>query len=278
MESRQRHTRNHPCAVCGGCDADPRGEGRRCYGFTSEGWCQCTRTEHAGTLPLHPNSGTYAHRLEGTCKCGTEHGMALEPVINVPGTGTTRTPRRQTYTPPEGVVDRYHVYVNANGRPVHRTVRYRDPKDFRQERYQGGEWKPGLQNVQRVLYRLPQLLAADPEERVFLVEGERDADRLAALGLIATTNCNGAKGWQRTYVEMLQGRHVVILQDNDEAGERRSKTLLSHLQGCASCEVVVFPNLPRGGDISDWLDAGGSMDHVLTTLGYTSNHALKRGA
>ena len=39
-----------------------------------------------------------------------------------------------------------------------------------------GEWIKNLEGVRRVLYRLPELLAADPAEPVFLVEGEKDVE------------------------------------------------------------------------------------------------------
>ena len=54
-------------------------------------------------------------------------------------------------------------------------------------------WRLG--DLIRPLYRLPELPAADPIEPVFLVEGEKDVDRLRSLGLIATTTAQGAKGW-----------------------------------------------------------------------------------
>lgn len=59
------------------------------------------------------------------------------------------------------------------------------PKDFRQRAPKpdgGWEWKLG--NTRRVPYRLPELLAADPAMIVCVTEGEKDVDRLRAMGLI----------------------------------------------------------------------------------------------
>ena len=53
---------------------------------------------------------------------------------------------------------------------------------------------------------------------MFLVEGEKDADRLRGLGLTATTTAQGAKGWPKSDHAPLAGRHVVLLPDNDDAG------------------------------------------------------------
>src|SRR3989442_656059 len=52
-------------------------------------------------------------------------------------------------------------------------------KDFRQRRPGRGEtWIWDLENPRRVLYRLPELLAADPELIVFVAEGEKCVERL----------------------------------------------------------------------------------------------------
>src|SRR5260370_16079482 len=92
---------------------------------------------------------------------------------------------------PRRLVARYG-YRDDEGELLYEVVRY-DPKDFRQRRPDGnGGWTWKLDDVRRVPYRLPQLIAADPAEPVFIVEGEKDADRLAKLGLVATTNSGGA--------------------------------------------------------------------------------------
>src|SRR6266540_381329 len=41
-----------------------------------------------------------------------------------------------------------------------------------------GGWVWNLQGVRRVLYGLPELIAADPDAIVWIVEGEKDVDRL----------------------------------------------------------------------------------------------------
>jgi hypothetical protein len=74
-----------PCPICGGSDRDPRGKGRRCWGFSgSDGeYAHCTNELFAGDLPLHvgKNGGeSYAHKLHGRCNCGSEHGPAKPPL------------------------------------------------------------------------------------------------------------------------------------------------------------------------------------------------------
>jgi len=106
-----------------------------------------------------------------------------------------------------------------------------------------------------VLYRLPFLLA-EPEAVVWLVEGEKDADRVAAEGFCATTNVCGASAWRDEYTQALRGRRVVILPDNDEPGEKRARQLERDLRGVCTAVVLRLPGLPDKGDVSDWLDAG----------------------
>lgn len=109
---------------------------------------------------------------------------------------------------------------------------------------------------------LPELLA-DPEATVFLVEGEKDADRLASLGLCATTCPGGANKWRPEYADALAGRDVVILPDNDPEGIRHAEAARSGLVGKANrANILMLEELPRKGDVSDWLDVGGTVERL----------------
>jgi hypothetical protein len=125
-------------------------------------------------------------------------------------------------------------------------------------------WASGMDGVERVLYRLPAL--CDPElsdEMVWLAEGERDADALASLGLVATTNPGGAGKWLPQYTATLKGRHVVILPDNDEPGEKHAKLVSEALANvAASVRVLRLPGLPEKGDVSDWIGMGGTAEQL----------------
>jgi putative DNA primase/helicase len=71
-----------------------------------------------------------------------------------------------------------YEYRDETGRPLYQAVRF-ESKEFRQRRYaDDGSLAWGLSGTRLVLYRLPELLAADPALTVFVVEGEKDADRL----------------------------------------------------------------------------------------------------
>ena len=111
-----------------------------------------------------------------------------------------------------------------------------------------------MSGVARLPYRLPELLAADPAAPVFVVEGEKDADRLAALGLVATTNSEGAGKFRAELAVHFAGRRVVIIPDNDKPGRDHAADVASKLAGvAASIATLELPGLPEKGDVSDWI-------------------------
>jgi Protein of unknown function (DUF3987) len=245
----QRYTRTRRCPICDGAESDPRGKAKRCIGFLSADgqYARCSRDEHAGSLAIEEGTQTYVHRIVGDCKCSMRHGGSAD------GSNRVGSP----------IVARYY-YISETG-VVLRQVQRLAPKSFRQCRPDGrGGWIGNVEGVRHVLYRLPQLLAEKPETTVFIVEGESDADNLAALGVVATTNVGGAGKWRHEYSEALRGRRVVILPDNDEPGRRHAEQVARALVGKAiGVKVVELPGLPEKGDASDWLAKGGTLKALL---------------
>ena len=167
--------------------------------------------------------------------------------------------RRASRTAPEevrlGQIAATYDYTDASGALLYQNVRF-EPKDFRQRhRDARGRWVWSYpRGVDQVPYRLPQLLAA-PDDPVFVVEGEKDADRLGDLGLIATTNTAGAGNWSPSICPWLKGRTVFVLPDNDDPGRTHAEVVARSLTGVASeVRIVALPGLPPKGDVSDWLD------------------------
>lgn len=159
-------------------------------------------------------------------------------------------------------------YRDASGKLLYQKVRL-VPKSFRLRRPDGaGGWRYDMEGTTRVLYRLPELLASG-DATVYLVEGEKDADNLAARGLVATTAPDGAsKGqkqkWLPHYNQWLASRDVVVIPDNDEAGRALAAFVAGSLRGTArSVRVLALPDLAPKGDVSDWLLSGGSTDELV---------------
>jgi hypothetical protein len=161
---------------------------------------------------------------------------------------------------PPRVVATY-FYISADGEVLYEVLRM-EPKSFRQRRpLEGGTYAWNLGSVQPVLYRLPELLKF-PDATVFLCEGEKDADRVATLDLTATT-ISGSTIWTPELAEPLRGRDVIILVDNDAPGAAKAEKAALALNGvAASVRLVLLPDLPSGGDVSDYLDAGNTKEQL----------------
>ncbi|OGT25300.1 MAG: hypothetical protein A2Z17_04400 [Gammaproteobacteria bacterium RBG_16_66_13] len=127
----------------------------------------------------------------------------------------------------------------------------------------GWRWGHG-RGVSYVLYRLAELLAAEPSEPVFVVEGERKVDALRAIGLVATCGAEGAGKWRHSCTESLRGRRVVILPDNDRPGVAHAEQAGRELLGAAAeVRYVVLPGLRHKQDVVNWLAAGGTREQLL---------------
>ena len=154
-------------------------------------------------------------------------------------------------------------YRDAGGGLLFQVVRF-EPKTFRQRRPDGRRgWVWKLGGIPRILYRLPELLAADRNDWVFVVEGEKDADRLASSGLTATCNPGGAGKWDKLSDDSaLSARRVAIIVDKDSAGRAHADDVARRLRGrVADLRVLELPG--TGKDASDWFDAGGTIDELI---------------
>jgi RecA-family ATPase len=172
-----------------------------------------------------------------------ESDVTAAVMAAVRGQGANGTKRRLVET---------YEYKDGAGALLYQVLRF-EPKDFRQRRPNGNGgwiWSAG---EQRVPYRLPELLQY-PDATVFITEGEKDANRVASIGHCATTVACGK--WTSDCVNVLAGRDVLILEDNDEAGRKRALEAATALHGTAkTIRIVRLPALPDKGDVSDWLEA-----------------------
>lgn len=162
-----------------------------------------------------------------------------------------------------------YPYTDEAGELLFEVVRH-EPKDFRQRRPDGnGGFIWNLKGVRQVPYRLPETIVAIAEERtVFIVEGEKDADRLWKLNIPATCNAGGAGNgkWRDDFAPLFEGAHVVIVPDNDDPGRNHAEGVARSLSSvAASVKVLALPKLPYKGDVSDWLNGGGTFEalHAL---------------
>lgn len=163
-------------------------------------------------------------------------------------------------------------YVDERNAVIYQVARDRE-KNFAQRRPNVGrdpsepEWIYETKSVRRVLYRLPEVKAAIAfKHPIYLVEGEKDADNLAKLGLTATTAAMGAAArWLPDYTEQLKGScEVIVVPDNDEPGLKRARAVRKPLRASSiKSKTLRLPGLPEGGDVSDWIDTGGTREQLL---------------
>lgn len=194
----------------------------------------------------------YCHRGCSTDAVLAALDLALPDMFDAPAAKTTGSERR---------IERTYDYTDETGALVFQAVRYR-PKDFRQRRPDGkGGWEWSLNGTRRVLYRLPELLAGIADgSRVFVVEGEKDADAVVAAGEVATCCPMGAGKWRPEFAPYFTNADVVIVADLDDPGRAHALDVYRHLQPLAASVTIACA--ATGKDAADHLGAG----HGITDL------------
>jgi AAA domain/Zinc-binding domain of primase-helicase len=190
-----------------------------------------------------------------------------------------------------------HQFVDEMGIVVYEKLRFEwkgvdggKRKDFSSRRPARGadEWVYKLEGIERVPYRLPEVIDAIADnETIWICEGEGNADAVRALGLCGTATDCGAGVWPAELNRWFRGADVVILQDNDpqqidkKTGKPRyhkdgrpvipgkdhtqaiGRALLPYAR---SVRVLEFPELPPKGDVKDWAEAGGTAEQLIARV------------
>lgn len=136
------------------------------------------------------------------------------------------------FGPAIGVYD----YTDETGQVIFQVCRTAD-KQFPQRRpdpSQKSGWRWKLDDVRRVLYRLPEVLAGISRgETIYVCEGEKDVETLRRLGVVATCNPGGAGKWRDEHSSSLAGAHVVVVADRDDVGREHASKAAAALAGSA---------------------------------------------
>lgn len=165
-----------------------------------------------------------------------------------------------------------YPYHDENGVLLYEVVRF--PGKRLRPRRPNGEW--GIEGVRRVLYRLPELIDKQrlrlEDNRwlrdTYVVEGEKDADRIRSLGVTATTPPFGAGKWKASYVKYFLGLRVVVVADRDGTrsdgstpGLEHAREIAESLEGIA--ESVRIVQARAGKDVTDHLEAGFTLSELV---------------
>lgn len=149
-----------------------------------------------------------------------------------------------------------YSYVDENGELLFQVVRG-EHKEFSQrcpDPSSRSGWRWSLGGTRRILYHLPQLLAAPDSACIFVAEGEKDVHALEAAGEVATCPPMGAGKWRPEYAEALTGRDVLIVADRDEPGRDHAWDVLTSIRPVARFAWIV--QATAGKDAADHLGAG----------------------
>lgn len=226
---------------------------------SGDGW-QCRCPAHDDNSPSLVLSDGAGGKLLWSCKGGCKQeavGDALRAKGLLNGSSASQMHIGATYD-----------YVDEAGKLVFQVVRIL-PKNFRQRRPDGaGGWIWNIKGVVPVPYKLPRVIEAiKAGKTIYIVEGEKDANRLERLGLVATTNAGGAGKWTAAHSKWMKGADVVILPDNDRAGADHAVLVAKSLAGIAKrVRTCNLPGLPEKGDVSDFLGEDASADVLLTAV------------
>ena len=107
-----------------------------------------------------------------------------------------------------------------------------------------------------VPYKLPDLRQATAAGRVvYITEGEKAADALGSLGVVATTSHAGAGGWNDDLNQYFKDANVVIVPDNDLVGWHYASKVTEALIPFAKSVRVLDLNLSNPKeDAYEWVN------------------------
>ena len=125
-----------------------------------------------------------------------------------------------------------------------------------------GRPTPRGKGVPALVYPKPPRI--DEAGPLWVAEGEPDVWRLAVEGHRAITGTAGASHWRDEWTECLRDKDLIVAYDNDEAGRKgQAKVVESLKHQTGRLRQVVWPeDTPQGYDLTDWLQAGRSLDEL----------------
>lgn len=206
--------------------------------------------------PAHPNddrSLTIGEGDDGRVLVKCHVGCPADAICDALNISTRDLFPDKPDTSPQPVA--VYNYTDEHGVVLYQVVRYQ-PKGFRQRRpLGGGEYAWSLGDTRRVLYRLPDVIAAiERGDTIYLGEGEKDVEALRSAGVTATCNPGGAGKWRDEYTQTLSGATVRIVCDRDDPGINHARNVATIL-ALADCDVQILAPA-NGKDAADHLASG----------------------
>lgn len=186
-----------------------------------------------------------------------------------------------------------HYYHDRQGKPLVKIEKRRNDtggKYYPQYHYTSeGKWALGVKDyINRediAIYRYRDIRSSiESGEPIWIVEGEKCADRLWQWGIAATTNIGGAgetgNKWKPSDTACLEGaKEIILCPDRDRPGIQHMDGIHKQLLDAGFPDssikwLYVYPdasewaNLPlkKGLDIFDWIEDGATSKLILESV------------
>ena len=220
------------------------------------------RDEYRGICPFHHdtkpsfyvNAPTGKWFCQGACK---EGGHVIEFIQKYNRVSRIEAIRfiKENYPgllPPGKESKKEYVYCDRKGRAIYKVIKESERK-FPVFVKKGNEWVPSGGDLEKIAvpYNLHRF-SESPE--IWVTEGEKDAETISSMGYVATT-FQGAN-WYDKYARFFTNKHVVIIGDNDEEGEKFVQKVIEGMSNmCKSIRQVKVPSPYK--DITEWTENEG---------------------
>lgn len=188
----------------------------------------------------------------------------------------------------EPVLEQEWHYTDEAGVVQHIKQRYKTfdskGKTYKQYRVdESGRRHASMTGANIVPYNLPEVdFARKTGRTVFLCEGEKAADALKSLGVVATCTHNGASSFPEDVVKHLVGLTIAIVPDNDTVGWEYARKAVAALKSVTKSIRVVDLQLKEikedayefvhkyGGDKDRLVDLTKATQAVVSELDVTT--------
>lgn len=154
-------------------------------------------------------------------------------------------------------IDEYE-YKDENGKYLSHKFRFikeDGSKTFVYATINEDSWKSG-KHEKASIYRIEKL---KDYNTVYVPEGEKDVKTLEDKGYNAVTF--GSSGsWKREFTKYFEGKDVILLPDNDSAGEKGMEQVRKDISEIAKSVIVVKTSSRAKGDVTDFFMDGHTKD------------------
>ena len=220
-----------PCPHCGGVD--------RFHVRLRDGLFDCRKC------------GQFREILEAAGAPGWENGAQdLTNPVTVQANGRAPSARsaRQVHSKGRSQLEAAHKWRDPEGQVYARHLRLRNDDGSKSMPWEDASGRP-VKPKSFWLYRA-DAIAGNPGP-IYFGEGEKVADRIAALGYLGTTvSGTNPDDVARVDLSQVAGRRCVVAPDNDDKGRQFGTALIAALQNAGAASVSICP--PPDGAKRKW--------------------------